>query len=448
MQHIHIIGIAGIGMSGIARLLRHRGYTVSGCDASAHDRYLSPDIPVTHHNSHVCHAHDIDAVVYSHAIPEDHAEIVSAQQKHIPVFRRRDIIPYLTDGMYVIAVTGTHGKTTTTAFIGHILTYAGCDPHVLVGGHVTTWNSNVRLGSHNTLVIEADESDMSLLAINPDIAVLTNIDFDHSQTYADMSHTIATFQQFMTAMSPQSHQIMCIDDPNTCAISSNYTNAITYGFTRTADYQCTQHTSSHAVVAYRNTSISITPSLPGRHNMRNTLGAIAACHTFGLPKHIIRDAIEECTGISRRFELKQYVASVPVYDDYAHHPEEIRSVCDVLRECHYQHPCVIFQPHRYSRCASLWNDFLHAFTLLHTGDIVITDIYSAGEPAVPRITAEQFVQELRTKTNLTVIYIPHLEHLTSYVTNTIHQYDVCITLGAGDITKIHSHIEQHTSLFI
>jgi len=444
------MGIGGIGMSAIAQLLQHKGYIVSGCDAVFSDR-----IKMLHHNGIAAQAphcgtelahHKISTIITSRAIASQHQELLTAQENGINVLSRADAMPYLTQDMFVIAVTGTHGKTTTTALIGHLLTQAGYDPNVLVGGWVHQWNSNVRLGHSNILVIEADESDRSFLHVSADITVITSINYDHTVTYTGLSDILATFQRYINTASPYTWFITCRDDQNLQQLTLP-TNRYTYGLHIMSHYQCveTENTLDGQrcrIQTPQEDSFFYIP-LPGVHNTHNLLASIVVGEYFGISHPRMQSALKNFSGIQHRYEYITTAGMTPCYHDYAHHPVEITHILQALTTCGYQYPGIIFQPHRYSRCATLWNAFIAAFSHITRGSLYVMEIYPAEEPIRYDISMQHFIEQTRTQH-------PHLavkdarntpfSEIATWLKSECKQHDIYIALGAGDVFKVFYHL--------
>jgi len=391
--HIHFVGIGGIGMSGIATILKYQGYKISGCDAelnqqSIHDlQELGCDI-YQGNNTKRCNDKTIDILVYSSAIKSTNREIITAQKRGISTINRALMLAELMRTKYSIAISGSHGKTTTTSLISHILIEAKKDPTVIIGGHLKNISANARFGNGDFLVAEADESDRSLLCLHATLAVITNIDLEHLETYADLDDIKNTFKQFLNNLPFYGKAFICIDNLNIQSILPlPHIKTIKYGLdNHNADLfaQDVSLNPDHSTFTIHQKNLT-TPlgtvklNMPGQHNILNSLAAIAVARELDIPFHIISEALENFGGIDRRFTFKGSYRGAEIFDDYGHHPEEIRNTLLVAKKRSKGRIVVIFQPHRYTRTEGLWDQFVEIFKKSSIDYLIITDIYPASE---------------------------------------------------------------------
>ncbi len=441
-QHIHFVGIGGIGMSGIAEVMINLGYRVSGSDIRETEitrrlKKLGCRIFIGHLEEHL---NDCDLVVLSSAVKKDNQEIVAAKQRGIPVIPRAEMLAELMRLKYGIAVAGAHGKTTTTSMIATILAQGGIDPTVVIGGKLDSLGSNAKLGQGDFLVAEADESDGSFLKLSPTIAVVTNIDHEHLDHYGDIEGIKKTFIQFINKVPFYGLAILCLDDDNIPDVipklEKRYT---TYGLSPQADIQASDLSfrelgSRFSVITGGKELGSCTIQMPGRHNVYNALAALTTAFELDIPFSVAREALEGFSGIERRFQLKGQANDILLVDDYAHHPSEIRMTLTAAKEGWGRRLVVVFQPHRYSRTQALFNEFLTAF--YQTDLLVLTDIYPAGEEEIEGIHASRLYEGIRERGHKDCIYISEMEKIPVYLIDRLRPGDMVITLGAGDIWKV------------
>ena len=392
-KRIHLVGIGGIGMSGIAEVLLTLGYAVSGSDVRLSPvterlQGLGALIYEGHRAEQVQGAH---VVVVSSAIRRDNPELAAALSSKIPVIPRAEMLAELMRLKYGIAVAGAHGKTTTTSMIASVLGSAGLDPTFVVGGRVNHAGTTARLGRGEYMVVEADESDRTFLLLAPVVAVVTTIDREHLDHYSSLEEIQDVFTQFVNRVPFYGAAVLCLDEPNVQAIVPRITRpVITYGTSSQADLVIgdveLRGLSSSFRLTYRGDDLGLfhLPVPPGMHNVRNAAAAAAVALYLDVPADLIRAGLENFTGVGRRFEIKATVGGVTLIDDYGHHPVEIRATLDAARGCHFERLVALFQPHRFSRTQLLWDDFCRAFN--QADILVITDIYPASEQPIPGIT--------------------------------------------------------------
>jgi UDP-N-acetylmuramate--alanine ligase len=458
--HIHFVGIGGIGMSGIAKILRHQGYTISGCDTDLEQKSIQElqtlgCLIYQGNNAPACDSMPIDVLVYSSAIKPDNAEILRAQERGIPTIPRALMLAELMRTKYSIAITGAHGKTTTTSLISHILIEAQKDPLVIIGGHLKNIATNARWGCGNFLVAEADESDRSLIRLSPTLAVVTNIDLEHLDTYRDLDDIKATFTQFLTNIPFYGKAIICIDDPHIRSLLPlPHIKTIKYGFNEhladiyVQDIQLEKDHSTCTVYSKQQATPlgTLTLTMPGRHNILNALAAIAVARDLDVDFGTIATALKNFKGIERRFSYKGTYKGAELFDDYGHHPTEIFNTLLVARKRATRKLIVIFQPQRYTRTHKLWHEFINVLAYSPIDCLAITDIYPASETPIEGITGENLAQALQHKQpSCNVSYVPYNttgEQITDYIKTNAREGDLILFLGAGKINKLIDHFIQ------
>jgi UDP-N-acetylmuramate--alanine ligase len=441
-KRVHFVGIGGVGMSGIAELLANLGYAVTGSDerrSAATDRLagLGVRIAIGHGAANVG---DADVVVVSSAVRPTNPEVVEAGRRRIPVIPRGEMLAELMRLRDGIAVAGSHGKTTTTSMIAFALERAGLDPTAVIGGRLSAFGSNARLGRGALLVAEADESDRSFLKLRPTMAVMTNIDHEHLESYSGYDDLLQAFADFANSVPFYGAVVACADDPGVAAILPRLARRVTtYGLDPGADVSAAdivvEASGSRATVERRTGSSrealgSLALRVPGRHNLQNALGAIAAGLELGVGFERLAEGLAAFRGAERRFDVRGEPGGVLVVDDYGHHPTEIRAVLDAARPLG-RRIVVVFQPHRYTRTRALMASFGPAFT--GADHIVLTDIYAAGEDPIPGVTLDALAESVRRAVDVPVDVAPSLDHAVDAVLRACRPGDVVITLGAGSI---------------
>jgi UDP-N-acetylmuramate--alanine ligase len=451
-RRIHFVGIGGIGMSGIAELLANLGYAVSGSDARRSDvtdrlERLGVRVRAGHDPGHVGAA---DVVVVSSAIGADNPEVAEARRRHVPVIPRAEMLAELMRLRYGIAIAGAHGKTTTTSMVALILERAGLDPTAVIGGRLSAFGSNARLGRGDYMVVEADESDRSFLKLSPSIAVVTNIDHEHMESYGSWENLQQAFADFANKVPFYGAVVACADDPAVGELLPRVTRrTITYGVdvegcdVRGRGLEL-QAFGSSLTVSQRTKdrgTIELGPlrlGVPGRHNALNALGAIAVGLELGVPYARIAAALEEFRGAERRFQLRGEAAGVMVVDDYGHHPTEIAAVIAAARAGIGRRVVVVFQPHRYTRTSQLMNAFGPA--LSGADEVVLTDIYAAGEPPIAGVTIEALADAIRRDVRCPVRLVKALDEVPAAVAERAAPGDLVVTLGAGSVGTLPDRI--------
>jgi UDP-N-acetylmuramate--alanine ligase len=444
-RRIHFVGVGGVGMSGIAELLANLGYLVSGSDSRKSEvtarleQAFGVKVFEGHREEHVG---DADVVVYSSAVRPGNPEVVAARSRGIPVIPRAEMLAELMRLRFSIAVAGSHGKTTTTSMIALVLERAGLDPTAVIGGRLSAFGSNARLGRGDYLVAEADESDRSFLMLWPSIAVITNIDDEHMESYGSLADLQAAFVEFAGRVPFYGATVACADDPNLRAVLPNLGRRVVTSGLDSPDAhvrgtevalgafggRCAVHKRTHdGVEALGLLELTV----PGRHNLLNALAAVAAADHVGLEFSRIASALAGFHGAERRFERHGEVSGVLLVDDYGHHPTEIAAVVAAARTTLNRRLVVAFQPHRYSRTAHLMDAFGPA--LRGADEIVLTDIYAAGEEPIAGVTIDRLAEAIRAAAGCPVHLALTLDQVVTTVVTIARPGDAVITLGAGSI---------------
>jgi len=442
VREIHFVGIGGIGMSGIAEVLLNLGYRISGSDLSESDitqrlSSLGARICMGHDASHVGSAH---VVVTSTAVKEDNPEVLEAHRRSIPVIPRAEMLAELLKMKFSIAVSGMHGKTTTTSMVSTVLAHGGLDPTMVIGGKLASIGSNARLGDGEVIVAEADESDGSFLKLSPSIAVITNIDLEHMDYYRDIEHIRDAFLQFANIVPFYGSTILCLDDEHVKEILPKIKRrTITYGLTDPADYQATDIVFQGALSRYKLTHRGgmlgdVTLNVPGLHNVYNSMATIAVARELNLDFSVIQEGMKAFEGVHRRLEIKGKRDGVLVVDDYGHHPTEILATLEAAKQVWKGRLIVVFQPHRYTRTRALFKEFLGAF-----GDadvLILTDIYAASEREIEGVHASKLYEGIRNGGHGNVTYVSNFDAIVDRLHEIAKPGDVIITQGAGNVWKI------------
>ncbi len=441
-QHLHFVGIGGIGMSGIAEVLLNLGYEITGSDlrlSPITDRLASLGARIFEGHAEA-HVDDAKAVVISSAVRENNPEVREARRRQIPVIPRGELLAELMRLKFGIAVAGSHGKTTTTSMLAMLLSEADLDPTVVVGGRVSAMGgSNARVGASDFLLVESDESDGSFLKLAPILAVITNIDREHLDHYTSFEKVLTAFEDFANKVPFYGATIVCLDDENVQSILPRITRrTITYGRSAQADLTLTSHRSD-GLVAYFGLRFGdrdlgeFQLNIPGKHNVLNASAAIAVALELGVDVEPLRRALAHYSGVDRRFQKCGEVAGVAVVDDYGHHPTEIRATLETARQCGYNRILVLFQPHRYSRTHLLMDDFARAF---HQADAVfVTDIYAASEAPIEGVTSAVLTERIQEHGHRFVRCAGSLDDAIAAVAAEARPGDLILTLGAGSISR-------------
>ena len=441
-QRVHFIGIGGIGMSGIAEILLTMGYAVSGSDlrGSATTERLER-LGATIYVGHAAgNAAASDVVVSSSAVAKDNPEVVEARARKIPVIQRAEMLAELMRLKYGIAIAGMHGKTTTTTMVAAVLAGGELDPTVVVGGRVDALGSNARLGKSQYLVAEADESDRSFLKLSPILAVVTNLDREHMDSYVDMADVENCFVEFMDKVPFYGAVTACVDDARLKAILPRVRRRVyTYGESAEADFRLRMLPGTegcHARFEVNARGLVLGPfelHVPGRHNVLNATAAVAIGVQLGLTPEKIAAGLATFRGVNRRFQVRGVERGVTVIDDYGHHPTEIRATLQAARECGYGRVLVLFQPHRFTRTRDLMDDFAGAF-----GDadaVQVLDIYAASEQPIEGITGEVLARAIQAKNGGRVMYAASMAEAVERLVADARPGEMILTLGAGSVSQ-------------
>ncbi len=449
IDKIHFVGVGGTGMSGIAEVLSNLGYRVSGSDIKASpvtDRLEAMGVKVFfgHHAENVA---DVDVVVTSTAVDRANPEITTAYENRIPVIPRAEMLAELMRFRFGIAVAGTHGKTTTTSLTTMMLAEGGLDPTFVIGGRLNSAGANAKLGLGKYLVAEADESDASFLYLQPMMAIVTNIDQDHMETYGGSYNRLKeTFIKFLHQLPFYGLAVMCIDDAGVCEVLPDISKPVkTYGVSEAADVRainieqdglCTHFTVLRwgALPA-----LQVTLNLPGWHNMLNALAAITIATTLGVDDAAIIKSLAEFKGVGRRFQINGDVefdgGKLTLVDDYGHHPRELAATLEALRQAWPERrKVVVFQPHRYTRTRDLFEDFVEVLSSVDV--LILLDIYSAGEAPINGADGKALSRSIRVRGQVDPVFVQNREDLPTILAGIVHKDDVILTMGAGNVGQI------------
>ncbi len=449
---VHFVGIGGVGMSGIAEVMCTLGYQVTGSDNAdnAVTRRLARLGIAVHRGHDAAHVDGAECVVVSSAIKADNPELMAARGQRIPIVPRAEMLAELMRFKRGIAVAGTHGKTTTTSLTASVLGEGGIDPTFVIGGQLLAAGANARLGTGDWLVAEADESDGSFLRLNPQIAIVTNIDADHLENYGgDFAQVQAAFDEFLHRLPFYGLAVLCIDDPEVATLAARATrHVLTYGFSPEADVRAEDVEQNGARMRFTlvmpdGVRCTVTLALPGRHNVLNALAAAAVGWQLGVEQPAICRALENFAGIGRRFNL---LADVPVangtvtlVDDYGHHPKELEAVFAAARGGWADRRLVVaFQPHRYSRTRDLFDDF--AAVLSDVDVLVLTEVYPAGEAPIAGADAKSLARAIRVRGRANPIVVSGAADLARVLPDVLEPGDLLLMMGAGDIGHAAQHI--------
>jgi UDP-N-acetylmuramate--alanine ligase len=446
-QRIHLVGIGGIGMSGIAEVLLTLGYSVSGSDSKPSaitERLakLGATIFDAHEANNVDGAH---VVVTSSAIHSSNPEIIEAHKMKIPVIPRAEMLAELMRLKYGIAVAGAHGKTTTTSIVASVLAAAHLDPTFVIGGRVNQAGTTAKLGKGEYFVVEADESDRSFLLLAPVVAVVTTIDREHLDQYTSLEDIQDAFIQFVNRVPFYGAAILCLDEPNVQAIIPHVKRPIiTYGTSSQADLVISdiklEGLVSEFTLTFKGENLGSFRLMhpPGIHNVRNAAAAAAVALYLNVPVELIRDGLVKFSGVGRRFDIKGVANDITVIDDYGHHPVEIRATLEAAKICKFDRLLVLFQPHRFSRTQHLWDEFSRAFNLADV--LVLTDIYPASESPIAGVTSEALADAIRKAGHKHVHYFPTIQAGIECLLKAALPGDAILTIGAGSISRSSNEI--------
>ena len=455
IERIHFVGIGGTGMSGIAEVLSNLGYQVSGSDIKESPttqrlQALGVLIFIGHQAQNI---ENTDVVVVSTAIDRTNPEVDSAYQHRIPVIPRAEMLAELMRFRYGIAVAGTHGKTTTTSLIASILAEGNLDPTFVIGGRLNSAGTNAKLGTGDYLLAEADESDASFLHLQPMVAVVTNIDQDHMETYGGSYQRLKeTFIEFLHHLPFYGLAVMCLDDEGVREILPKLSKPIkTYGVHENADIRAVEIKQKGFITSFKvlrgegYQPLLINLNMPGWHNMLNALAAISIATHLDVADEAIVKSLAEFKGIGRRFQIQGDVAIkegiVTLVDDYGHHPREVEATMEALRQAYPERRAVIvFQPHRYTRTRDLFEDFVKA--LSQADVLILLDIYPAGEKIISNADGKTLCRAIRTRGQVDPIFVKNKDDLLNVLSGIVQVNDVLLTMGAGDVGKIASDLSE------
>ncbi len=455
IQRVHFVGIGGAGMNGIAEVLVNQGFDVSGSDlhdsrATRHLRKLGVTLFIGHDAAQV---DGVDVLVVSTAVPKNNPEVVAAREARIPVVPRAEMLAELMRFKRGIAVAGTHGKTTTTSLVASLLAEAEMDPTFIIGGVVNAWGSNARLGQGEYLLAEADESDGSFLLLQPTVAVITNIDRDHLESYENSFENLKkAFLEFLQHLPFYGAAILCIDDLEVKALIPQVSRAVvTFGLSELADIRATdlrqdgRNMSFTVQLPQPSEPVEVTINLPGLHNVRNALGAIAVAWEIGLEVGTVVACLREFKGVGRRFaeigELPFDGGRVRAIEDYGHHPSELEATIAAARAGWPEKRIVaVFQPHRYTRTASLFDEFSRV--LSEADAVVLTDIYSAGETSIEGIDSAALCNSIRARGKVDPVLFHDVTQLTVFLPALLLDGDLVLLMGAGSIEQVAQELRE------
>ncbi len=441
-RHIHLVGIGGAALSGIAKILLSSGFRVSGSDIRQSEVLnqlsdLGGKVFVGHSSSQLS---DADVVVVSPAIPPDNPEIIAAKERKIPVIRGAEMLAEIMRMKFSVAISGTHGKTTTTAMTAAVLEEGELDPTVVVGGKLVSLKSNARMGKGDFMVVEADEAYGSIKKFFPTIAVVTSIDLDHLDYYKDVAEMGETFLKFINKVPFYGVAVLCLDQENIQHLIPRIEKRFrTYGLNTRADLVAGDIRFAGASAIYNvkengNVLGNIHLKMPGHHNISNSLAAISVGLELDIPFDKIKRALDSFQGVHRRFEIIGEVNGVLVVDDYAHNPAKIRATFSAARASFDRKIVAVFQPHRYQRVKHLAEEFSQSF--YQTDVLIVTDIYGADEKPIEGVTADKLALAIRENGHRDVTYIADKEQIADYLLNIVKPNDIVITVGAGDVWKV------------
>lgn len=449
-KNIFFVGIGGIGMSGIAELLLNLGFNIFGSDLLENEnikrlKKLGIKIFIGHNTNNLINC---DVLVYSSAVPLGNPEIIQAKLMGIPIIKRAEMLGELINVKELsIAVGGTHGKTTTSSMIGTMLSYAKKDPTLVVGGLVQTLNSNSKLGSGDIIVVEADEFDRSFLALKPTIAIVNNIELEHTDCYNSIDDLEDAFLQFCQSVPFYGSVIINIDYISTQKIIHKIERPMTtYGRSRDAAYRAknlrfNEITSTYSVFRAKENLGEIQLHVPGEHNVMNSLGAVALGIELGLSFELIKQGLKSYRGVRRRFDIKGVVNDVMVVDDYAHHPSEVSATINAAKKGWDRRLIVVFQPHLFTRTKEFYKEF--SDSLKNADTIIITDIYPAREKPIPGVTSQLIFDQISKQRKINLHYERKIENIIEILDDIVKPNDMILTLGAGSIWRFSESYFEH-----
>ncbi len=447
VRHVHFIGVGGVGMSGLAEILRNLEFSVSGSDLKDGEttqrlRHLGVRVDLGHRAENV---HGADVVVYSSAVSRSNPEMTEAVALGIPVIQRAEMLAELMRVKYGVALAGSHGKTTTTSLVATVLRAAGLDPTVVVGGRMAAFGSNARLGEGDLLVAEADESDGSFLRLTPTIAAVTNIDPEHLDHYGTHAALKEAFLQFIEKVPFYGLAVLCLDHPDVQELLPRIQRRhVTYGLSPQADYSARgvrfEGTSTHFEAFRRGETLGeFSVKMPGQHNVLNCLAAIAIADELEVPLDVMKEALATFHGVARRFTVVAEVDGIALIDDYGHHPAEVRATLAAARRAYGGRVLVAFQPHRYTRTQLLFEEFTRAF---NEADLLyLADVYAAGEEKIPGVDSSKLADGITRHGHHATSYLADRSAIVRKLVDAARPGDVVIALGAGDINRILADVQ-------
>ncbi len=439
-QRVHVVGIGGAGMSAIAAVLKSMGHEVTGSDLKASpglDRLRAQgiDVVVGHEAANLG---DVDFVTRSTAVPDSNPELRAAEQRSVRILSRAAVLSAITNVRRTLAVAGTHGKTTTASMLSVLLREAGMDPSFIIGGEVNEIGTGAAWSElDGWFVVEADESDGTFLSLHSDAAIVTSVEPDHLSHYGSEAELVAAFERFVTGVSGR--VVICIDDPGAANLAVG-ADVVTYGTDPRADWVISGYEGSGSSSSFELSTPSgpwgrFELATPGLHNVRNATAAIAMANIVGATADDARAALAKFGGVARRFQYRGERDGISYVDDYAHLPTEVSAALEAASNGQWERIVCVFQPHRYTRTSELWSSFARSFS--QTDILVVTDIYPAGETAIPGVTGKLVADAVReAETGVDVVYCAHRDELRAYLHGVLQPGDLCLTLGAGDLTTL------------
>jgi len=448
--NIHFVGIGGIGMSGIAELLLNLKFKITGSDINQSQNVKRLErkgikISLNHSANNI---ENVDVVVYSSAVKQNNPELIAAHNNNIPVIRRAEMLAELINLKETsIAVGGTHGKTTTSSMIGTVLDESGYDPTLVVGGLVSNLNSNVKLGFGDIIVVEADEYDRSFLALNPTIAVVTNLEMEHTDCYSNFEELETAFLQYCNSVPFYGEVILCADSPSLMKISQNIKKpVVTYGTSSSSDFRAINisYKAGKSIYNFLHKGKDLGQvkiNAPGKHNVLNSLSAMAIGIELNIPFANLKDGINNYKGVRRRFDIKENNSNIMVVDDYAHHPTEVNATINAAKSGWDKKIVTVFQPHLFTRTRDFYKEF--AESLFQSNYIIISDIYAAREEPINGVSSQLIINELKRLGHQNIIYIKKLNTLNEALDSLRLDNHMVITMGAGDIWRFNEKYNNH-----
>ena len=451
VKKIHFVGIGGIGMSGIAELLLNLDFEISGSDIQDSDiiqNLIKKGAKIFADGHKAENVGDSEVLVYSSAVRENNPEIIMAKDRGIPVIRRAEMLGELIAVKETsIAVSGTHGKTSTSSMIGSLLNAADYDPTLVVGGLVKTLGTNSQLGLGDIIIVEADEFDRSFLALRPTISIVTNIELEHTDCYADIKELQNAFIQFCNSVPFYGGVIVCLDSPGVRGIIADiYRPITTYGISSQADYraedvQFKNNSITYSAYYHHNTLGQIQLNVPGQYNVLNSLAAIAVGMEMDIPFSIIKKGLLEYEGVRRRFEIKGVENGIMIVDDYTHHPTEVTATLDAARSGWSKRIVAVFQPHLYTRTRDFYREFAESF--LNSDILIVTDIYPAREDKIEGIDGNLVAKAAKELGHRHVHFVPNINDLNEKLDDITQPNDMVIGIGAGTIWRYIENYYNH-----